>query len=338
MNVLIHIGLPKTATTTLQKHLFLSLHNQGVVNFLGRCSTRNESDYYNPVEKVMNGIVMESDRIYNSKKNIYKNILHKLMRDDVLNVISEEAITLPRKNYDAYKVFKRIGYVFEGYNVKFIVFLRCQADLIYSYYVEMYRWRFFDDIKNNTFEKYSNNIRLGLDSYESHLYDYVGLIRSMLKYYDYDRINVLLFEQFVNEKEFVLKKMASILGVSYEFINELVGEKRENAKKKINGCYVSDDININQYFSVLFKKMLKYKSVALLKRCFYDSNVFYVKDVFVTLKKNYMKNIVIRKGVAHRNMSQSEKNMFKNIYVEKNLELCELLRLNKETMSRCGYI
>lgn len=338
MNVLLHIGLPKTATTTLQKNLFLVLHERGVINFIGRCSMRNEDDYYNPVEEVLKGVMIEGDELFNGKIDIYRKIIADLLKGDMLNVISEEAITLPRKNYDIEKIFRRINLVFDKHCLSFIVFLRRQVELIYSYYVEMYKWRFFSDLNNSTFEKYYNNIFDGLEKDESCLYDYAGLLKSLLKYYEYDKINVFLFEDFVNEKEVVLKKMALILNYSYEAINELIAIKSENVKKKVKGNYVSDKVDANQYFKNMTKRLFRYRLFIFAKDNIYDNNYFFIKDLSTILIKYVMKNIIIKKGVVHRKMNEFERDKIKDMYIENNLEVCKLLGLSEKVMAKYGYI
>lgn len=44
--LILHIGLPKTGTTTLQESLFPGLHNLSIINYLGTTLSQNQYNTY----------------------------------------------------------------------------------------------------------------------------------------------------------------------------------------------------------------------------------------------------------------------------------------------------
>ncbi len=88
--LLIHIGYPKTGTTTLQEEIFVELHELGKINFLGRTvkssHTRTGKSAFNGVEWVC------QIRKYFILEEPLKND-HQVLKPDILNVISDEDLT-----------------------------------------------------------------------------------------------------------------------------------------------------------------------------------------------------------------------------------------------------
>ena len=80
--IVLHIGVPKTATTTLQNWFFYALHQKGMINYLGRLS----SDVVNKnnIQQQFSGdnlpnIILRSK--YDSQKlNKYKQALNAVTR------------------------------------------------------------------------------------------------------------------------------------------------------------------------------------------------------------------------------------------------------------------
>ena len=102
---MIHMGLPKTATTSLQNNFFLKLHEKEKINFLGRAFTSTNREYFNPFGMIMAELRNE---LLDSEKEIeLRNSLYALLDNDKVNVISEESLTVSsdKKHEIIYEVF-----------------------------------------------------------------------------------------------------------------------------------------------------------------------------------------------------------------------------------------
>ncbi|MBE8189669.1 MAG: hypothetical protein HAW58_02110, partial [Candidatus Thioglobus sp.] len=129
--LLLHIGLPKTASTTLQHNVFFQLDQAGKINFLSRKSANN---------------------ILYSSKNIddLKLETNKLLTTNKLNVLSNENFS-HSVNYNSADVFCKLKTIFDDCEIKLLVSLRSPMDFIFSYYVEQYCCNFYADKQNNSF-------------------------------------------------------------------------------------------------------------------------------------------------------------------------------------------
>ena len=137
MKILIHVGLPKTATTMLQNEVFYKLHQLGLINFLGRSSFTERLDF-NPSGKIVNTIIRENSTQYKLDKEYLLLELENLLDHNKLNVISEELLTITRlrDDLDYTKNMSRLLDLLSEYNPSFLLTTRRQEDLIYSLFIE----------------------------------------------------------------------------------------------------------------------------------------------------------------------------------------------------------
>jgi hypothetical protein len=130
-DIVLHVGLPKTATTSFQDNVLIPLHESGMINLL--------------------------DINFLFSKDISKTEFEKLLMKDKLNVISEERITETDKNN--YELFvERLSKLLLNYNVKTIISLRQPIDFIYSYYIQTYSQVFSQYKTLNTFQKFIKEV------------------------------------------------------------------------------------------------------------------------------------------------------------------------------------
>lgn len=125
--ILLHIGYPKTGTTTIQNTLFYNLHNSGSINFLGKARYVDDISI-NKQHNLINSFI--NDRI--SIDDLKIDLL-----PDKLNVYSNEGSAKVSELDRAKKFFK----IFQPdiNDVRLLVTLRNQPDLIYSLFVDQHR-------------------------------------------------------------------------------------------------------------------------------------------------------------------------------------------------------
>ena len=127
--LLLHIGFPKCASTTLQESLLFNVDN---INFLGRSRQ---------LEKSKNYIV--GNDIVSSNGSLDFDFLRL---KDGINVISDEILLMPKSlwpNWGARKSSENPKIIFENFRLKIdsfkiIVILRNQQEWIYSNYAFNY--------------------------------------------------------------------------------------------------------------------------------------------------------------------------------------------------------
>ena len=106
--VIFHIGLPKTATTTLQNHLFHELNVSGTINFIGRKGESKDQDYYNHFSNLLWAIITNDDQTFKENSAQYLEVINQHIVDDRINVISEEVLSISYSEFDVMKNLQRI--------------------------------------------------------------------------------------------------------------------------------------------------------------------------------------------------------------------------------------
>lgn len=337
LKVLIHIGLPKTASTTLQNHVFYGLHEKGVMNFLGRKATKKEQDYYFPIGEEVISLICLSDDEFEEKKKKYKKDIFGCLRDDMLNVLSDEMISFYgyMKNNDIEKIFSRLYYLFGEYDVCFLLFIRNQYDFMYSYYVERYGDMIYDK-NNDSIEKYYSNVLAKKKEYD--MLNYLRIWQAVSKYFKSDKLKIVLYEDLCKNPSVVYKKIASVLGVETNEVAFLLLNNKENVKKKtINGCYVSENVLLSNYFSYINNYMRRNYVYRFIKLGLYDKNFFFVKNVYSSIRDKILPIVVLRKGVEHKRPRYPDSDSIKSIFSQSNNEMAKNANLSINDMERYGY-
>lgn len=148
--VLLHIGYPKTGTTTLQNSFFRNLFEKNMINFIGRGSSNRKSHLLN-------------DYMY----GISKNIPFDIIDETKINVISDEDYTVSdfflkyikkTTNLLHYEErMNRLSNLIENHDVTVLCCLRNQPDLLFSWYVQMNRFLCISGEINRFEDMYNNN-------------------------------------------------------------------------------------------------------------------------------------------------------------------------------------
>jgi len=138
--VLLHLGLPKTATSSLQHNVLQVLHKEGKINFLGKCldydlRTR-ELEIYNYSGKFIRDAAEEKLSVEEAQARLIE-----VVDQDKLNVFSDEGLMIAypgKENLPLVRKFQNIGEIFRNYDLKVVVTLRDSVSYLYSLYVELY--------------------------------------------------------------------------------------------------------------------------------------------------------------------------------------------------------
>lgn len=231
--ILFHFGYPKTASSLIQQSLLKDLHDSGKVNLM----TWRMSDPKEPIEdRFSSSLFLEKRPV-----NLYFNL-----KDDRLNVISDESLTAPLRlrwnnfgrdiaapNTFPNKIINWYGHLKnEGWSLKSLVIFRNQPSLLYSQYVEEYNLvlrnapydLLFDDEKQICFK--------GLESY-----DFFDCLKSLESSFGPKNVTGLFFEQLLTDSNGFFDALACSFDCSSREVQQTFQDNRINRKKRNDKGY-----------------------------------------------------------------------------------------------------
>ncbi|MBV1899520.1 MAG: sulfotransferase domain-containing protein [Cycloclasticus sp.] len=329
--LLFHIGYPKTATSTLQNHLFTTLDEKKQINYLGR-SNRGLSKF-KAGEAMINELVFG---LSNSK------IDQCTLSDDVLNVISNEDVVLSFKNIigndvlsesDPTEVAEKLGGVLSHHdcNVKVLVTLRAQADLVHSFYVEGYKWHFRHVKSLDTFEKY---IAQGLESKSNGvflMFYYYEVIKSYVNVFGKDNVEILFYEDIRLEVDTYSKKLAELLSVEAGLVKNVLLNKNDNVKSKVDKGSYTNALSLDQILVDVFR-------IILPKKFFIGLKGNKVVSSMVGQLGKYLKKYMVGRAHLIPNLDVVQREIILNEFSSSNTRLIEEFNLDRGKMKKYGYI
>lgn len=224
LNTVIHVGFPKTGTTTQQNHLF---ENHAQIVYLGK---PYQDDRF---QKEIHHLIMQESTIYQSSSlKEYMNSLEVQDPGKKVIMISDEIMVSVSKVRDKGVVAQRIKDIF--YPCKILITLRNQLDILMSTYISGCR------LLTNVPARYQGRFVALEDWLE---YSYRNLERShignfiyfnTIEYYSRlfgkDNVLVLLFEEFIHHKQDYIKKLSDFLTVDWQESMKLIETAHDNVR------------------------------------------------------------------------------------------------------------
>ncbi|TLS78412.1 hypothetical protein FE236_01280 [Mariprofundus erugo] len=213
--IVVHIGLPKTATTTLQMDVFPALPEERIT-YLGVCQPRESAVstelYYQFAQAVNSGLGIEEVR---------RSIGRALDSSRTL-IISEEMFTVCT-NVSTWR--QKLGFLQQmiaGFDYELIVTVREPAAALFSYYCEMFPW--FNHERQHSF------VGLALNDERMEIFHYGKLTGYLLSLFDKERIHVIKFEDIIAGD---LSALALALGFSLDA--DGISTQDRNSRNKASG-------------------------------------------------------------------------------------------------------
>lgn len=207
--LLIHIGYGKTGTTTLQNAIFHTLGSDKI-KYFGRSKSFNKNDKI----VLINKSIME-------KENIDFNIELSLKK---LNVISNEDFLSPtfnlKPNYkDPYEYPEVIYNLFnkkEIDDIKILVVLRNQPELIYSNFVQLYNKL---KHKYSSYEEFLYKNLQNTENKNFSVFYFYDILNKYSQVFGKDNIKIMFFEDLVKNTSYFCRELSDILEIDEKFIN-----------------------------------------------------------------------------------------------------------------------
>ena len=324
--LVVHIGYPKTATTTLQVNVFEELYKRGEIEYLNHIGNSNGNVGKIIYKNTFDYIVGIADKLdINELKNI-REIKNKI------TILSNESIShVSKKSPTAsYKIgsldnIKKIHEVFSPYfeDIQIIMTIRAQKSIIPSYYTQEYFNILQDVTKLNDIGKWiDENFNYSIDD-NLLIFNYLSMYKEVSKYFKQSHIHVLIYEDLKNNKVNFFKDLSKIIGFNSRDLQLMFDEKPQNVTLLDNkGLKVTDIQNLRTILTVIALKYNVPKPIRI-----------FFKNILPSVFLN--KQTKVKKEIRELTKNEIEfiYNRFKNI----NIELFNILGKDINIMKKYGY-
>ena len=233
--LIVHIGLPKTATTSVQISLFQNYNLQDL-NYLGVVQPRSKKqkkEYYQFTNALDCKDSKSSKAIFDTKKTL-QQLIRKSPQRNIL--ISEEGITVDGALTNWQVKLSRLGEILKGFEYKVLVTVREPVSASYSLYCELY-----PKIKN----KYPNFMDFFEHSNSVKIYHYDELIKHLHQKFDNKSIHYVQFEELKQGDKFVTS-INDIIGIDNK---DIIPINNENKKDIGTVGYITEPLNLQHIAS-----------------------------------------------------------------------------------------
>lgn len=229
--LIIHIGYPKTATTTLQVGVLRKLHDEGAINYLGNSELSDDAD-----GKLVDQFLRQVFFRKGSGNGLYaalagdRPFLDGLLSSEMPNVLSYEYFTIPGfGDFSQKDVPDMIRTAFGRRDVEYTVLLttRSQPSLIDSFYAHFFEWAhlYADVARIDTrvcdVDRWVSEEVLAPGSLIRNSFDFADVTRSWAKVFGEKNIRVTLFEDLAENPDRYFQPWAKSCGLPLERFLEL---------------------------------------------------------------------------------------------------------------------
>jgi len=309
----LHIGYAKTGTTSLQR-TFFDKHPD--IEFLGNIAVSPEREKAwkefrdrefietpNTNNSIFFDDVINTESIFFDDILVrYKNIFSEYINPNKVLVYSlEDFVTNDRNNFDLGLIANRLHSIFsDRFDVHILATIREQKDILPSYFNTLYTGSyrsFIDRILRTPMQKVLAS------------FFYFEVLDYYVKLFGRDKVHVMLFEDFINERKGYIEELSKILGIKSDFSLLQDKDRLNIAKKRTNGDYA---VSFQAVASIIRQRtFLRY--LPMNKGLFKRLALFLTKVNFPFLTLN---------------MTDSQKETIDNLYRDSNTKLMKEFNLN----------
>lgn len=236
--IVVHVGLPKTATTSLQINVLMPLHREERINYLGRYKTVFDDDYFNPFGTILR---LLEDAESHEEYVAVRERLESILVEDRVNVISEESLTYSSKQK---KTIPKLSRLLHPYRTQVLVSLREPTSFLHSYYVELYRWKYHSDPEVNTLEKYVSRLMDDQASGEFDIFFFHRFVSFLTR--NFPDFQILLFEDMEYDPESYFGPLAHLLDVDAKTVRSLFFASVQNTRATDESGKRSESVTLDQ--------------------------------------------------------------------------------------------
>ena len=246
--LLLHIGLAKTATTSLQHNVLMPWHDTQRINLLGR--HWEDGRFHYPFAGIFERIARR--RLDAGALDALRPAAAALLHPARLNVISDERIGGMETVGDgagihARAVLENLGALFRDAEVTVLAALRSPADQLLASYAEGYHWRFHAVRGYDTFDRFLDQLfrhGSGDDAWLVCFQD--AWLRAVAQ--QFERVEVLLYEDLIHDPARWFGPLAACLDADPAEIERLFVETRRNAAARTPAGRWSRPVTLYNHF------------------------------------------------------------------------------------------
>lgn len=269
--LIIQLGFPKTGTSYLQKNIFPKLDG---VNFIGRWDNTYTKEALGLKEFVTFLLFMPEDAFLNRLSRM-EDVLLKinkihfgetgdrepslLLSDEALIFRTIDPISIRwhgKFSASIDRLLRRLKIFAEycGFDLKLILTLRHQSDLIHSLYCERYYiYRKMSDI--NTFPKYlSTVLNSKFYDYGMSNFQYDFLINKIKSYFNEDSLLILKYEHMKSDPFQFYKKLVDFISCNNN-VRELLPDQKTESENKRKIDYNKKVANLGYHQPKIFNNL-----------------------------------------------------------------------------------
>lgn len=225
--IYVHIGLPKTATTSLQKDFFEKLPSKRF-SYLGVLQFRKERIQHTEFKKF--SYFLNSNKGADDIKEMFTSIINK--GKDV--VISEEMIVVG----DWRQKIKNLKEILKGFNYHILITIRNPLDGLLSYYYEL----------NHLFtQKYTSFSDAALIDDSMKIFHYNIFFDYIFDVFDSERVHVIAMEKIVKDDLSSLLEIFDIKDLKFSIRNRNKSKKNDDKIVKFRKERKPDTLNVKKY-------------------------------------------------------------------------------------------
>lgn len=365
-DLIIHIGYPKTATTTLQNLIFKPLHHHGEIHapLCGGFALRNKLEQIShPIDtKLAYNLEFSSEDGRIRHLQVDSRLFNDQLSSSVVNIVSDETLAVPwvpvkndprfiaprLRSSDATPMPTSLHRLFHGCdtNISVLVVLRNQIDLLQSLYAQRVE-RYppspsFDSASKFYFEQLPNDRPSLRHNQILEQFNFYNTISGYADVFGSENIHILLFEDLLHNKVFFIKQLAKIIKHdSPDYLEQLLASqppRRVKLKKSANE-YV---------LPLTVQELILGKRLASTLKPYYSSAVSLIDRI--TPKgftfKSFIKSLpMIKKRIEDPTtfktlppFSEIERLTIFDYFRPSNVDLANKFSLDVELLGRYGYL
>ena len=332
--LIIHIGYPKTATTTLQLNLYAKMHEEGKIEYLNHLNSPSNylGEFYcgNALRYIMG---MSDDYGVKEELEKFKKI------NNTISLISNENISFFSENYswayhnsDASKNAQRICDTFSPYfdDIQILIFTRAQATIIPSFYGQCLNHIVSKKPIFNNMQKWLDANFYNKLNDEKLIFNYDFMYDSYCKEFGADKTKVCLFEDLSNNQNRIATTLSLLFNVEKEYVNKSINrtnKKNVTIKNNLNQVKASSSSLMNRFVYYYNKYLSYFIKIEKAKK---------IKNKLLKIIPNFILGIEFKN--KSRGLSNEEKIKILNKYEKVNLSLMNKLGYTKEEMINYLYL
>ena len=301
--LVLHVGYPKAASTTMQNNVFLPLHQSQQINFLGRAyesqyaGVAGKSEFKDWTEQIIAGGF--------PGKGAYHMALPEIV-DNKVNVLSENRFLIHYALNGDRKILANLKSYFQDHtdSIDVVLILRAQPAVIFSWYLQRYR-----RITQKTFGKFIRYQHAGNWHDGTAIFNYFTTMQLMKKIFGASKVHVVLFEDLVNAPEGFSRQWARLMAVSEGEVVPLLAKPSKNVTPRV--------VENGEVEKFVPKKQPK---PSIYERFLINAGV------------------ISKRVVSLEPMTPDQENQIRGDFRDSNIRLAEQFGLDQEKLEKYGYI